>query len=333
MSSVRGIQIRDIAVYHPNTVRDNQYYLNQYEEEDRELAKSVMEEMLGRDKRYVIEPGTGENSLSLSIAASKAVLQKTGLSGRDIDGIIFCSITPEYMSPTQAMMIHHEIQGKTDAFCFDLREACIGMVSGVDIAGKFIKTEENIKKVLVVAAECMSLLWKKEDIIDYTCFGDAACAVIVEATKDTCKNIHTRYWNDNRVSELIPAPKKGLTERVLNSDYALEFEMSPAELINLERSKPEIQHILRENHVTLDNIKLFCVSQHSKQLGDEIYEMLEVPMEKRIYIGDEYGYTGANCTYICLYEAIKQGRVKRGDYVLLWTLGYGDHYVASLFCY
>lgn len=333
MSSVRGIQIRDIAVYHPNTVRDNQYYLNQYEEEERELAKSVMEEMLGRDKRYVIEPGTGENSLSLSIEASRTVLQKAGLRGCDIDGVIFCSMTPEYMSPTQAMVILHEIQGKTDAFCFDLRMSCIGMVSGIDIATKFIKLEENIKRVLVVAAECMSLLWKKEDIVDYTCFGDAGCAVIIEVTNDSSKNIHTRYWNDNKVSERLPMNKKGLTERVLDPDCALEFELSPPELINLERSKSEIQHILRENHVTLDDIKLFCVSQHSKPLGEEIYEMLEVPMEKRIYIGDKYGYTCANSTYICLYEAIKQRRVERGDYVLIWTLGYGEQYVASLFRY
>ncbi|HAU87097.1 MAG TPA: hypothetical protein DCW90_16900, partial [Lachnospiraceae bacterium] len=329
MKSKRGIQIRDIAVYHPNTVRDNQYYLNQYEDKERELAKSVMEEILGRDRRYVIEPGNGENSLSLSIAASKAVLEKTGLSGSDIDGIIVCSITAEYMSPTQALMVHNEIQGRVDAFCFDLRAACIGMVSGIDIAGKFIKMQENTKRVLVVAAECMSLIWKKEDIVDYTCFGEAACAVIVEATNDSSKDIHTRYWNDNRTSELIPLPKKGLTERVLNSDCVLEFELSPSESISLERCKPEIQRILRDNHITLDDIKIFCVSQLSKQLGEEIYEALAVPMEKRIYIGDKYGYTGANCTYICLYEAIKQGRVERGDYILIWTMGYGDQYVVS----
>ena len=62
----------------------------------------------------------------------------------------------------------------------------------------------------------------------------------------------------------------------------------------------------------------------------DLYNRLNVDDSKQIYVGDQYGYTGANCTFICMYEALKSGKLNRGDWVLIWTAGFENEFITSL---
>lgn len=331
MNEVRGIEIKDIAIYLPQTVRDNDYYVKFYKDKGY-YAEMIAEDTLGRKERYVINPDLGENSLSLAVGASKEVLKKAGLTGKDIDIICFCTFSSEYVSPPGSILICSEIGGPENCFCYDLNVNCVGMIAGLDQLSKYMSVSRGVKRAILVGAECLSLMFDPKDIINNVCYGDAAAAVILEKTDDQTKLIDTEHYTVIQDLKAARVPKCGFSKSFqapLSERYAhIEtFELS------MDKSFEIIKRLLVEHNLDLSEIKLFCTSQFSKDLGTQLLNELGVKEEQRIYVGDRFGYTGANCTFICLHEAIKEGRVKKGDYVFIWTAGIGVQYFMSLIRY
>ena len=91
--------------------------------------------------------------------------------------------------------------------------------------------------------------------------------------------------------------------------------------------------MLRENGLTKDDISMFCFSQFALANIQKIRELMDIDETKSIYIGDKYGYTSTSSPFIALYEAIKQGSVKRGDYIMFWTIGTGSESIVVLYKY
>lgn len=117
---MKGIKISAISTYHPETIRNNDYYLNKFE--DKDILNRIFEKV-GRNKRHVIIDEE-ENALTMAIHASKKLLKNYNISHDSIDIIIFSSTTLQYLSPTNALLIHSELNIKTDCICFD-RLCCI----------------------------------------------------------------------------------------------------------------------------------------------------------------------------------------------------------------
>ena len=107
------VRISQIAVYHPDRVLDNEYYFEHYRKQGKDV-KNLLENVYGRDKRYVIDENAEEkeNSLTMEIKAAKKVLEKASLTGKDIDMIVSASQIPEHVVPACSVMIHRAIEGK-----------------------------------------------------------------------------------------------------------------------------------------------------------------------------------------------------------------------------
>ena len=328
MNLVKGIWIRDLAIYHPAMVRDNEYFINFYEEKGF-FAKFLAEENFGRDKRYIIKTGTGETSVTMATTACKRVLAKLGMSAKDIDVICFCSLTPDYLSPPGALMIHNAIDGKPETFCYDLNANCVGMVYAFDQLSKYMAASTSVKRALLVGAESLSLMFSPLDIVNNICFGDSACAVVVEKTDDQSKFVDTGYYANSKQIKAAKSPLCGMGYLTKAPKDKLFYSLKPVD-ISCTHSVEKVKEMLAEHNLEVSDLKLICTSQFARTLGENFCIELGATCEQWIYVGDKYGYTGANSPFICLLEAIQANRVHRGDYVLLWTVGASTQYIWSL---
>jgi len=331
MNEVQGIQIRNLAVYHPDTIRDNTYYMNLYKGKS-DTVRNIAEEQLGREKRYVIEPESDENTITMAVKACKMVLEKESLTGKDIDIICFSTMSSEYVSPPGALIIHNAIGGKEKAFCYDLNANCVGMVFAFEQLSKYLAASTGITRALIVGAECLSMLFAPEDIMSNICYGDAACAVLLEKTEDTTKFVDTFYYGDSELCSHAQSPICGLSRMFQSPKEKLYYSFHPSR-ISVDKSAEKIMQMLEAHHLSVKDVKMFCVSQFAKPLGKQLLDEIGASEEQRIYIGDRFGYTGANSPFICLYEAMEEGKIHRGDYILMWTLGASTQYIISLFRY
>lgn len=107
----------------------------------------------------------------------------------------------------------------------------------------------------------------------------------------------------------------------------------PFENVSINTAVKNMRALMEENNLSIDDIKMFCLSQYALANVQSIRELLGIDESKSIFIGDQYGYTGTSSPYIALYEALKRGLVKRGDYIMIWTIGGGSENIAMLMRY
>ena len=169
-----NIKIREVEVYHPENQVRNQYYLDHFNRQGKDIDRLL--KAFGKDKRYIIN-NADENTLTMGIEASKKVLDKAGLKGEDIDLIIFTSQFPEYTIPPQSLMVHEAIKGKAETFCTYSNTDCVGMIVAFDYASRYLKGSDNMKRALIIGADYMSVHCREEDEYTYPLFGDSACAI------------------------------------------------------------------------------------------------------------------------------------------------------------
>ncbi|MBR3772645.1 MAG: hypothetical protein IKL07_10300 [Clostridium sp.] len=331
MNQVEGIQIREIATYHPETVRDNDYFEEAFGGKGF-LARMISEDTLGRDKRFVIKPGSDENALTLGIEASKRVLEKAGLKGSDVDMICFCSFTPEYVTPPSSLIIHNEIGGKDTAFCYDMNVNCAGMLFAVEQLSKYMAASTGYNRVLVVAAEALTKMFAPDDIFNQVCFGDCGCALILEKTDDKSKIVDTRVYVESDQINLTKSPICGFSN-ISTAEQKDRYFCFNAPTITSEKSAHVVLDMLKEHNLEVSDVKVFLTSQFTKDIGAVYYDTLGVSEEQKKYIGDRYGYTGANSLFVCMDELLEEGKIERGDYVVLWTVGGSMQYIATLIRY
>lgn len=330
-----NVIIKDIAVYHPDNKVDNNYFINHFDRQGKDIRRLL--EVMGREYRF-ISVDKNENSLTMGIESAKKVLDQTKLTGKDIDLIVFCSLTPEYISPTNALKIHYAINGKNSAIVYDLNCNCVGMLLALENVSIYMKSNPNINNALIVGAEQFSRFSKATDEFSFSNFADSACAVILEkkVAETYCGFIDSAFYIDSSLHSNIQFPDCGLS-KINDSDIKAEnrmigwghFDTS----ILIEKTVESIEQLLEQHSMTKSDIKQFFFSQLSKKNIDLIREKLNLPADKFMYIGGEYGYTGGNSLFIALAKGINQKLIKRGDIILLWSLAAGWTISAVLFRY
>lgn len=318
-----NIKIREIEIYHPETYRDNEYYIKYYENQGipPEETRKLLEEKLAKDKRYTILEGSGENSLTMGIEAAKKVLKKSGLAGKDMDMVCFVSCTPEYMFPPTALKIHNAINGSSKALCFDLNANCIGMASAMEQVYCYMSVRTQVKRVLIIASEYFTGFADKRNALYYASFTDSACAMILEKTKEDSYFIDSEYYVISNVHERVAVPACGMSKVFTGEPENILCRMDSIDQDNQIIYKT-VKTMLANHHLTPQDIDLFCVCQFSEQIVRDFQKDMGVEPEKVPYVGRKYGYTGASTPFLALYETIQSGKLHRGDYIYIWTTGF-----------
>lgn len=326
-----NIKLKEVAIYHPNNIVKNDYYIDHFEKKGRDISNFL--NVMGRKERYIID-NDHENTVTMGIEASKLVLAKAGLDGDAIDMIVFSSQVPERTFPTNAVHIHNAINGASHAIIMDSNANCAGMTVAVEQASRYMMSNPHVNKTLIVGSDYQSLVSNQEEEITYANYGDAAAAVILEKTEEATGFIDSLFEVDSDYRNFIVFPEMGLSRSIKEGENVGFIRWHPFDgSITLPAAYKLINRLLERNNLTSDDLNACCFSQFSLSNILKFQAELNIPNEKMIYIGDKFGYTGTSSPFIALHEGIKTGQIKRGDNVLFWTVGTGNLLIAMLFKY
>jgi len=328
-----NIQIREVAIYHPEKIVHNEFYLNHFQKMKGKSIQNFLDTM-GRNTRYVID-NDDENGLTMAIEAAKNALQKAELCGKNIDMIVYSTQTPETTFPTNAVLVHQAIEADNRAITFDSNANCAGMTVAVENASRYMLSNPFVKKALIVGSDYNTLVSNPNDEITYANYGDAAAAVILEKTEENTGFIDSIYYTDPIQQEFIRFPAQGLSKTLKGSGDGRYIQWLPFDggAESLPPTFDMIKELLQRNNLTVQDIKSFCFSQFAYGNNRQIQENLQIMDEQITYVGDRFGYTGTSSPFIALNEAVESGQVQRGDYIVFWTVGAGFQLIAMLYKY
>lgn len=318
MSNVR---IQGIEIYRPKNLVDNEYYIKHFEKQDKHIERLL--EAFGKRYRYVTDKKT-ENTVTMAVEAGRKVLDSCSLTGEDIDLLVFTTQTPEYLTPTNALIAARDLKIKRQAQFFDLSASCLGMVNATATIDSMMKGNPSIKKALLLGAENFSLVCDPTNEYNYAGFGDIGCAVVFERTENKDEGIiDFAFSSDPTDAETyIRCPVNGMTNTILNNEIPkIHWDNSFPPEVFIRAALETHKDLTEKTGIELSAIKHFCPSQYAKPLITNIANALNVDEDKFIYVGDKYAYTGNTCPFIALYEGISSGRIKRGDMISIWTAG------------
>lgn len=331
-----NIRICCMETYHPEKQVGNDYYIEHFKKQGKDV-EHFLKDILNRDKRYVIDnvgktDKERETSLTMQIEAAKRLLKNNNLNPEELDGIIVASQIPEYFVPPNALFIHKAIGAKRDCFAYDLNSTCIGMTMAFDQAAKYLE-DDRIQKILIVGGDYLTVAAHRDDTCIHGLFGDMACAMVVEKGDGESQILDSDFFINTASLDVIHVPGCGVSKLLAKENH------EPLELLSgaMECDIPEvirrIPNMLKRNGLTLEDISGFCFSQYVWKNNKKILDELGIPYEKAPYVGNQYGYTGVNSPFLVLNELVTSQKVKRGDYLLFWTIGNSIQHIFLLIRY
>ena len=326
-----NIKIKHIEVYHPENQIGNDHIIEHFNKQGKDV-KGLLE-ALGKKNRYKID-NPDENGLTMAIEASQKVLNGSGLAMTDMDMIMYATQLPEYTVPTNAVMLHQALNGNSQTRVIDINASCAGMTVAVEQASYYMMANPKVQRVLLVGSEQLSSFANPESEVHYSTFGDAACALILEKTEEDTGFIDAEYHTYTANADKLLYPAEGLSGVQQGKEAGRYVKFIPFDIsFSAPITDNMIKELLKRNNLDIKDINAFCFSQmaYSDSLG--LQERFNLDMDKIMYVGDKYGYTGGTSPFLGLYEGIQQGKIKRGDTLLFWTVGAGHQFIAMLFKY
>ncbi len=258
-----------------------------------------------------------ESLTDLSYRASLQALNRAGVSPEEIDAIILATLTPDLGFPASACLLQARL-GANRAYALDISAACSGFLYGLELAGGLL-TSGRAKKVLLVGAERLSQIVDWTDRSTCVLFGDGAGAVVLSSEGEG-ELLSSVLRSDGNLWEILYAERCGY------------IKMKGKELFKIAvRAMAEVcEEALQKAGLSVEDIDLVVPHQANIRIIQALAERLNLPMEK-VYVNiHKYGNTSAASIPIALCEAYEEGRIKRGDVVLMTAMGGGLTWGASL---
>lgn len=320
---------------------------------ERKITTREMEEMSGYEKHGVkyglCKMLTGceeryyaaddENSSDIAAKAGAEAIKNAGIEPSDIDAVLFCSITQDFVEPATANVVADKLNIR-NAYVFDVKNACNAFMSGVDIADSLIRTDKA-ENVLVVSGEVLSR-WirrgfdSKEELMEKApvtlSMGDGGGAYLLQAKEDTDKGVQRTYfhtytdmWNNNVVwggGTMYPRdPDKmyipGTTKQIVDKQREAMADVLP-----------RFEEIFGLSFVDIDcfiptQVAKWLVQNAAKKFS-EVYGLdVQQFLDKTVTVIEKYGNVGASNIPIATYEAWKNGMLKDGTRALSMSVGVG----------
>lgn len=287
-----------------------------------------------------------ETTSEYALLASKKALKNANLEPSDIDFIIFATLSPDYFFPGSGVLLQEKL-GCDTIGALDVRNQCSGFVYAIGVANAFIKSG-TYKNILVVGAEIHSfgLDMSDDGRAVSVIFGDGAGAVILSATEDEnagdvlSVNMHSEGKYAEELAVSFPGSKFGWSDRLLEKDNPItKKELYPYMNGNfvfkhaVTRFQETIAEALNDAGKQREDLDMFIPHQANLRISQFVQKKLNLPDEKVFNNIQKYGNTTAASIPIALSEAIEQGKVKRGDLVLLSAFGSGFTWGSVLFNY
>jgi len=282
----------------------------------------------GIEQRYIAEPD--ETTASLGEAAARAALDNAGIKVDDIDMIILATSTPNNTFPASSVDIQHRL-GMTHGCAFDLQAVCSGFVFALTTADVYIKSGQA-KRILVIGAETFSRILDWEDRTTCVLFGDGAGALILEAQEGVglsndrgILTSHLRSDGSHKEKLFVDGgPSTTGTVGHLRMQGREVFKHAVAMITDV------IEAAFSATGLTADDIKWFIPHQANRRIIDASARKLKISPDKVVITVNQHGNTSAASIPLAIDVAVKDGRLKKGDLVLLEAMGGGFTWGAVL---
>jgi 3-oxoacyl-[acyl-carrier-protein] synthase-3 len=272
--------------------------------------------------------GTEETTSRLGLEAARQAVRAAGLAPADLDLIICATVTAEVLVPSVACRIQRGL-GCRPVPAFDLNAACTGFVYALTVAEQFLRTGA-CRHILVVGAETLTRVTDFTDRTSCILFGDGAGAVVLSAAEGGDRGLrYSRLYADG--SDIIhmagagaqPAP--AVTTPAPRTVPAAYLRLNGREVFKfaVHRVHELLDDVLTACRLTVADIDLVVPHQVNQRILDAAFDGLGIPPERVMVNLDRYGNTSAASIPIALDEAVRGGRAKAGDTVLLMAFGGG----------
>ena len=297
-----------------------------------ELAKTVdttdawIVERTGIKSRYVAS--ADETTASLATDAARKALDHAGIDAADIDLIVLATATPDQTFPSSATKVQAAL-GINDCIAFDVHAVCTGFLYALSVADSMLRGG-NAKKALVIGSETFTRILDWEDRATCVLFGDGAGALVLGAEQTDGGILATRLHADGRHNDLLFVDGGPSTTGTVGKLRMKGREVFRHAVINLAGVLTEV---LEAAGLTSADVDWVVPHQANARILDATARKLGLPPEKVVVTVDQHANTSAASVPLAFDTAIKDGRIKRGDIVVLEAMGGGFTWGAAALRY
>jgi len=284
------------------------------------------------ERRWMAEDQTTSD---LIVEASRKALEKAGVSPEQLDLIIVSTDTPDYLSPSTAIVVQHKL-GAVNAGSYDVNSACAGWVTALDQGARYLATEPGMKYVLVAGGYGMSRFLNFDDKKTANLFADGAGAALLGAGEEPgflASNLFAKgEYHDALGIYCGGAFRPPTLENIEKyGPPVVEFVRKFPKTFNTEYWPKLVKGALDKVDLTFDDVDLYLWTQLNLRTIEHIMELLEQPIKKTHWVMHKWGYTGSPCVVMALDDAIAQGiGPKPGDNIVFCASGGGISMAASV---
>lgn len=297
-----------------------------------ELAQTVdtsdewIVERSGIRQRHIA--GEGETTSTLAIEAARKALAAAGVQGADIGLIVLATTTPDQTFPATATIVQDAI-GANGGIAFDVAAVCSGFLYALGVADSMLRSS-MAQRALVIGAETMTRLLDWEDRATCVLFGDGAGAVVLESqdvAEDGPGVLVTHLHADGAHNELLYVDGGPSTTQSVGHLRMKGREVFRHAVVNLASV---LANVLKESGFTPADVDWVVPHQANQRILDATAKKLGLPPEKVVVTVDRHANTSAASVPLALDCAVQDGRIKRGDLIVLEAMGGGFTWGASL---
>ena len=289
-------------------------------EKTMDTSDEWIRERTGIKRRHLVVDG--ETTSSIGLEAAKRAMTDAGVGPEDIDLIVVGTCTPDKVFPSTACIIQHELGVKGPA-AFDINAACSGFVYGLDMANRYIMTG-GAKTALVIGSETLSRITNWEDRGTAVLFGDGAGCVVLQAS-DEPGILATHIHADGQYEDLLQV-RCGISIGYETTQAGGAFIEMKGNAV-FKRAVATFDKMARETVADLDgelsDIDWFVPHQANMRIIKAAAKKLGMPMDRVIATVDEHANTSGASIPLALDQAVREGKIKRGDTMLFAAFGAG----------
>ena len=312
--------IRSVGAYLPTRVMTNDDLAKLVDTSDEWIVQRT-----GIRQRHIA--AEGENTSDLAAAASRKALENAGIDIGDVDLIVCATTTPDMTFPATAAVVQQKL-GMSHGAAFDIQAVCSGFVYAVATADSYLKNG-LAKRALVVGAETASRILDWNDRTTCVLFGDGAGAAVMELGKGseqrgvlaTALRSDGHHWN-KLYTDGGPSSTQSMGH--IRMEGREVFKHAVGMITDV------VYKVLDDTGHTIDDLDWFVPHQANKRIIDGAGVKLGLPPEKVVVTVDRHANTSAASVPLALNTAVADGRIKRGDLVMIEAMGGGFTWGASL---
>lgn len=274
-----------------------------------------------------------ESNSDMAVAAGRKAMEMANVEPADIDLLLVGTVTPDYRVPSASCIVQQKL-GLVNAAAMDILAACAGFLHGLSTANAYIKTRQ-FKRAMVIGVEKLSCITDYTDRNTCVLFGDGAGAAIVEATEEDRGILSTFLKSDGRYANLLWIPEGGSNkppQNVNNGKGRFYLVMNGNEIFKhaVRQMADASLRVIKSAGLSAADISLMIPHQANIRIVKSTAKRVGIPMEKVFLNIAKYGNTSSASVPIALDDAIRNGKIKKDDIILMTAFGGGLTWASML---